>query len=110
MSKKKYLCLQRNLPGKSEAPLAGAEMYTAFNEWMEKFRNNFVDMGGRLKEGKLVTTKGIMDGPYVETKEIIGGYMVISAEILEEAIEVARQCPGLVRPGSGVEVREINTQ
>lgn len=110
MPKKKYLCLQRSVPGKSEMPPAGADMYTAFNAWMEKFRNNFVDMGGRLKGGKLVTTEGIMDGPYVETKEVIGGYMIVSAESIEEAIEIARQCPGLVRPGSGVEVREILAQ
>jgi hypothetical protein len=31
------------------------------------------------------------------------------AESLEEAIEIARRCPGLVSPGSGVEVREITT-
>jgi hypothetical protein len=40
-------------------------------------------------------------------KELVGGYMVVSATSLEEAIEVARGCPGLVRPGSGVEVIEI---
>lgn len=34
--------------------------------------------------------------------------MIVSAESLEEAIEVARECPGLVRPGSGVEVIEIH--
>jgi hypothetical protein len=35
--------------------------------------------------------------------------MIVSAESLGEATEVARQCPGLVGPGSSVEVREINT-
>jgi len=33
--------------------------------------------------------------------------MIVSASSLDEAIEVARGCPGLVRPGSGVEVIEI---
>lgn len=109
MPQKKYLCLQRSVPGKSEAPPTGTEMYAAFNAWMEKFRDNFVDIGGRLKGGKLVTSEGVTDGPFAETKELIGGYMILSAESLEEAIEVARLCPGLVRPGSGVEVREIST-
>jgi hypothetical protein len=45
----------------------------------------------------------------VEVKELIGGYMIVSAESLDEAITVARGCPGLVRPGSGVEVIEIKT-
>ena len=49
------------------------------------------------------------DGPFVEVKELVGGYMIVSGESLEEAIEVARGCPGLVRPGSGVEVIEIHT-
>lgn len=33
--------------------------------------------------------------------------MIVSAASMAEAIEVARECPGLVRPGSGVEVIEI---
>jgi hypothetical protein len=43
----------------------------------------------------------------VEVKELVGGYMIITAENIEEAIQVASACPGLVRPGSGVEVIEI---
>ena len=35
--------------------------------------------------------------------------MIVSAETLDEAIAVARECPGLVSPGSGVEVIEIHT-
>ena len=83
--------------------------YAKFNAWKEKFQENIVDMGGQLKGGKFVTSEGVTDGPFVESKEVIGGYMIVSAESLEEAIEVARGCPGLVSPGSGVEVREINT-
>jgi len=85
------------------------EMYAQFNAWKEKFREDLVDMGGRLKSGKIVTSEGAMDGPFVEAKEVIGGYMIVSAGSLEEAMEIARQCPGVVRPGSSIEVREINT-
>jgi hypothetical protein len=66
-------------------------------------------MGGRLGAGRLVTTEPMVDGPLVEVKELVGGYMIVAAESLEAAIEVARQCPGLMRPGSGVEVIEILT-
>ena len=45
----------------------------------------------------------------MEAKEVVGGFMIISAESLEEAVEVARECPGVVMPGSSVEVREIST-
>jgi hypothetical protein len=82
-------------------------MYAKFNEWREKFQQNLTDMGGRLGSGRIVTTDPAPDGPLVEVKELVGGYMIVSAASLEEAIQVARACPGLVRPGSGVEVIEI---
>jgi hypothetical protein len=82
-------------------------MYGKFNAWREKFHANLADMGGRLGAGRLVTTQPPPDGPFVEVKELVGGYMIVSAASLEEATEVASACPGLVRPGSGVEVIEI---
>jgi hypothetical protein len=65
-------------------------------------------MGGRLGAGRPVTAKPAPDGPFVEVKELVGGYMIVTAASIKEAIEVARACPGLVRPGSGVEVIEIH--
>ena len=110
----KYLCLQRSLPGadrdaEKPSPAQMQAMYGKFNEWREKFQKNLTDMGGRLGAGRLVTTQPPPDGPLVEVKELVGGYMIVSAASLEEAIEVARGCPGLVRPGSGVEVIEIHS-
>jgi hypothetical protein len=83
-------------------------MYAKFNEWREKFQKHLADMGGRLGAGRLVTPDAATDGPFVEVKELVGGYMIVSAANLDEAIQVARECPGLVRPGSGVEVIEIH--
>ena len=54
----------------------------------------------------LDTSKG---GPIVEVKELVGGYMILTAARLEEAISVASECPGLLDPGSGFEVIEIQT-
>ncbi len=114
MSKKNYLCIQRSQPGqpgKGEAPSPAQmeEMYAKFNAWKEKFKENLHDLGGKLGEGKIVTSEGATDGPFVEAKEVIGGYMIVSAESMEEAVEVARQSPGVAMPGSSVEVREIST-
>jgi len=106
----KYLCLQRVLPGGDGEKLSPAQMqamYPKFNEWREKFQKNLTDMGGRLGSGRIVTTEPAPDGPLVEVKELVGGYMIVSADTLDEAVKVARECPGLVRPGSGVEVVEI---
>ncbi|MFT4627390.1 MAG: hypothetical protein ACI8PZ_006074 [Myxococcota bacterium] len=85
-------------------------MYEKFGAWMATFQDNIVDMGGKLGEGRVVASDAPSDGPFVEVKELVGGYMIVSADDLEGAIEVARGCPGLVRPGSGVEVIEIHTQ
>jgi hypothetical protein len=83
-------------------------MYATFTEWRQRFQDNLADLGGRLGRGTLVTSERVPDGPLVEVKELVGGYMIVSAPSLEEAIEIARGCPGLVRPGSGVEVIEIH--
>ena len=110
----KYLCLQRTLPGgerkgEKPSPAQMQAMYAKFNDWREKFQESLTDLGGRLGAGRLVTTQPAPDGPLVEVKELVGGYMIVTAATIEEAIEVARGCPGLVRPGSGVEVIEIHT-
>ncbi|HKP57222.1 MAG TPA: YciI family protein [Polyangiales bacterium] len=108
----KYLCLQRSVPGGEPAqkpsPAEMQAMYEKFNAWREKFQAHLTDLGGRLGSGKVVTAQP-PDGPFVEVKELVGGYMIVSAANLDEAIAVARECPGLVRPGSGVEVIEIKT-
>ena len=79
-----------------------------FNAWKEKFKDNIVDMGGKLKPGgKIVTASGVTDGPFVEAKEIVGGYMIVAAESYERALEVAREVPGLMMPGSSIEIREM---
>lgn len=110
----KYLCLQRSLPGgdpsmERPSPAQMQEMYAKFNAWREKFQQNLTDMGGRLGAGRLVTSQPPPDGPLMEVKELLGGYMIVTAASVEEAIEVASACPGLVRPGSGVEIIEIHT-
>jgi len=107
----KYICIMRSTPteGTQEAPSPAQmqQMFAAFNAWRERFKDQIVDLGGKLKAGgKILTTSGVTDGPFVELKEIIGGYMVISADSYEGAIEIARQSPGY-RPGASLEIREI---
>ena len=115
MPTQKYLVFLRSAPAKQERPSPGGaqmqEMYAAFNAWKEKFKANIVDLGGQLKPGgKILTTSGVMDGPYAEAKEVVGGFMVIAAESYDRVVEVARGCPGIVRPGASVEIREIAGQ
>ncbi len=108
----KFLCLQRSVPGggggEKPSPAQMQAMYAKFNEWREKFQQNLVDLGGRLGAGRIALPDPIPDGPLIEVKELVGGYMVVSAASLDEALLIARECPGLVRPGSAVEVIEIH--
>jgi hypothetical protein len=110
----KYLCLQRTLgadASKTEPPSPAQmqEMYAKFNAWRETFQKNLIDLGGRLGEGRVALPKPAPDGPLVEVKELVGGYMIVSASSFDEAIRVASACPGLVTPRSGVEVIEIHS-
>jgi hypothetical protein len=110
MPTQKYLVFLRRGARKQEPPSPAQmqELYASFNAWKEKFKANIVDIGGQLKSGgRVVRTSGITDGPFTEAKEVVGGYMVVAAESYDRAIEVARGCPGIVRPGSSVEIREI---
>ncbi len=112
MARQKYLCIQRSQSGSEcgqPSPSQMEEMFAKFNAWKEKFQANIVDMGGKLGGGKVVTSSGTTDGPFVEAKEIVGGFMIIEADSMEEAAEVARELPGATMQGSSVEVREIST-
>ena len=112
MPNQKYLCIQRSQAGKCEPPSPAdmEKMFAVFNAWREKYQANLVDMGGKLNEGgTVVSAEGATDGPFVESKEIIGGYMIIEAESMEQAMEVVRESPGVGMLGSSVEIREIST-
>jgi hypothetical protein len=56
----------------------------------------------RVQDGKTLTT----DGPFVETKEALGGYLVFEADDLDAAIELAARIPA-ARMGGAIEVRPI---
>ena len=85
---------------------------------MKKWRAWFDDMTrkGCLKSigqplddtGKVVGGKNkmITDGPFAETKDVVGGYSLIEARNLEEAAQIASACP-IIEIGGSVEVRPV---
>ncbi len=90
------------------------EMQAMMKQWMDWLgniaaQNKLTDQGNRLNaSGKVVKPNNVIaDGPYMEIKESIGGYSIVKAESLEEAVELAKGCPILVA-GGNVEVREID--
>jgi hypothetical protein len=65
------------------------------SEYLLLFRNN-------------ASANVVIDGPFAESKEAVAGFFVIQAGSLEEAVEVAKGCPGL-EVGQTVEVRAFTT-
>ena len=60
-------------------------------------------------EGKIVSGKNgriVADGPFAESKEAIGGYFLLHVNSLDEAVAIAKDCPGLAY-GVVVEVRPV---
>ena len=55
----------------------------------------------RVREGKTVTT----DGPFAETKEVLGGFYMLDCKDLDEAIEMAAKIPGAMQ--GAIEVRPV---
>ena len=112
MSSQKYLCLQASDAGQTRGPSPSAadmqRMYEAFDAWRQKFASNIVDLGGRLTGPTTIGTHaGTLMAPPSQAREVFGGYMILSAATLDEAVEIAKACPGVVGPGSRVVVREI---
>jgi len=99
----------------SEVPEMSAEQLQAITQrWMDWVAQiaadgHLADRGNRLKkEGKVVKPDGLItDGPYVELKEAIGGFIVVKADDLHQAAEIAKGCP-IFAFGGNVEVREID--
>jgi len=82
---------------------------TQFGAWMAQMQGaNQLKIVGRLEdEGRRLSNEQgqiIVDGPYAETKEVVGGYFVISARDIDSAVEIAKGCPILQNQGT-VEVR-----
>ena len=85
-------------------------MMKPWEDWMGSIaaQNKLVSSGNRLdNDGKVVKPGNVItNGPYVELKEAIGGYIIISASSLDEAVDVAKGCP-ILQGGGNVEVREL---
>jgi hypothetical protein len=111
----KYLCLiydeEKTLAGMSEAEMNA--LMGEFFAFTESIRKSGHYLGGealqpirtatsvRVRNGKMSTT----DGPFAETKEQLGGYYLIKAKDLNEAIQIASRIPS-ARLGT-IEVRPI---
>ena len=87
-SMQRWMAWMRDLEGKGHLKSAGQPL----------------DRSGKLVRGG---SKAVTDGPFVEAKDVIGGYSIIEARDLAQAAELAKGCPALDGAEGSVEVRPV---
>jgi len=109
----RYMLLFRNAGPEAHAhltPEGRALLARQWNEWYDGLAaQRKVSHGQPLAlDGRVVSgPEGrVTDGPFAEAKEVVGGYIMLTVESLDEATAIARQCPGLPH-GLTVEVRPL---
>jgi len=112
--KSQFLLLLRHPTGGRPAPEDLQKIMARFAVWMKSLNDKGMVVGtnGLELTGKVLRgPRGVSatDGPYPEAKEIVGGYVLITAGSFDEAVEAARECPGLDNQ-MVVEVRPVRPQ
>lgn len=101
-------------PGVQSAMATPERRQESLKGWLAWIRE--LEDGGHLKNpgrpleasGKVIRGAGavVTDGPYVESKELILGFLTIEAENIDQAVELTRSCP-IVQGGGSVEIRPL---
>ena len=107
----KFMYLFRSNPAayKSMSPEQMQQTMKNWMEWKEGMEKNghIKQLGERLDgSGKVVRgkAKAVTDGPFVEVKDSIQGYMLVEAKDMDQALELSKGCPILENDGT-VEIR-----
>lgn len=107
-----FLFVYRNAPYDLSA-VSPEQMQESMGRWTEWIGKGFqegwmVDPGDALlPDGRVVVKdRPVTDGPFVEAKEVVGGYALVRAASLDEAIQYAQSCPQVIEGGS-VEIRPL---
>jgi hypothetical protein len=111
MTTSEYLLVFRNTNWHRDlSPKEIQQNMARFTEWFERLNNagRFKGGGPLGHYGKTLAGRNaaVTDGPFAESKEAIAGFFLIRADSLEQAVEVAKGCPGL-EFGQTVEVRAM---
>ena len=107
---KEFMMIFRN---DKDRPMPTPEqMQGAIKQWQDWIggiasQGKFVATNALGFQGKTVHSDGtITDGPYTELKEIVGGYIIVKADNIEDAVKLSEGCPTLTTGGK-VEVRDV---
>jgi len=106
-----YLFLFRGGGMRSMSPQQMEENMGRWAAWIGQLAKQGVFKGGEplADEGRLLTgaRKTVTDGPFGETKDVVGGFLLVTANDLNGATELARGCPIFEQPEGSLEVREL---
>lgn len=110
-AKSQYLLLFRGTNWHRELSIQEIqEIMGRTNAWFESLANQGIMKAGQPLEGEGKTVAyrngSIADGPFTESKESIGGYLLLEVADLDEALAIARQNP-MIPYGLTVEVRPV---
>jgi hypothetical protein len=112
-AKQPFMLLFRNAGEESHrhlTPEQKAKLAQQWNDWFERLADEgkVAHASPLALEGRVVSgpAKRVTDGPYAEAAEVVGGYFFLTVTDLDEATEIAKQCPGLPI-GLTVEVRPV---
>ena len=109
---KEFMMIFRNEKMEAATAPTAEQMQAVLNQWKNWIseiakQGKYSGTNRLLPEGKSIKPgKVISDGPYMEVKEMIGGYLIVKAESMDEAMKMADGCPNLLY-GGNVEVRAV---
>lgn len=108
-----YLFLFRQATPEAYTALSPAQREQCLDEWNGWYEG--LVAAGKVQHGNPLEPVGrvvsgsngrVVDGPFAEAKEAIGGYFYLTVSDFDEATEIARRCPNL-KYGMTVEVRPV---
>jgi hypothetical protein len=109
-----YLLIFRDSSPEAYAAMTAEQRTQCLDQWNAWYDGLAAE--GKLQHGHPLEMKGrvvsgargerVVDGPFAEAKEAIGGYFLLTVGSLDEATEIAQRCPNL-RHGMSVEVRPV---
>ncbi len=107
-----YMMIFRNEKKENDAKPSAEQMKAMIKQWQDWIggiaaKGKYSGTNRLLPEGKTVKPgKIISDGPFIEGKEMVGGYLIVKTNSLDEAAELAKGCPNL-EYGGNVEIRSV---
>ncbi len=108
----KYVLLILDMPNAPAADSAEYGVwYAEITAWYEKWGATGRLVGGHQFQdpasAKTIRSGSVTDGPFLETKEVLGGYSVMEADTIDEAVDITKTWPGVDRGWVTIEVRPV---